>query len=163
MKVQLIRLRYSGEFHKYYGYYLPKHSEYLSQQEFQWILRELNEFKPSGLAAIPNIGWMLVLFPIIAPRITNDRETKKYWLLSLVCYFMLSNSREKHNNFLKVACADLTSLVSTKGITLERGPGKDIFICYNPGVLSFDDTELINESETITIDDLIRINKSDLP
>ncbi|KAJ3308086.1 hypothetical protein HDV04_001829 [Boothiomyces sp. JEL0838] len=158
-KVQLIRLRYSNEYNKYYGYYLPKHAEYLTQQEFRWILNELNNFEPSGLASIPNIGWMIALFPVIAPRITNDRETKKYWILSLVLYYMLSNSREKHSKFLNITCADLTSIIGSKGITLERGSGKDIYICYNPNVLS---TNEPGESETITIDDLIRINRSDL-
>ncbi|KAJ3261611.1 hypothetical protein HK103_005449 [Boothiomyces macroporosus] len=142
MKTKILSFKYSPEFNKHYASYLPEHSEYLTLQEFQLILKELDNYQPSGMSI--SVFWF-ILFPFIAMFtflfIASKLNVKEFpeegvknvlsysSLFSVLAYYYLDSSKtSRHQRYVKIVCVLATSIVSGKGLIVEPGIGNQVDI-----------------------------------
>ncbi|KAJ3318208.1 hypothetical protein HDV06_000751 [Boothiomyces sp. JEL0866] len=129
-QIELLKLEYSDELHTYYAEYLP--SQYLQKNDFDTILKELNQHKKPRIKhryiAIPLIIFPIVWTIIVVALFSDNLRWMIIigWLLIVVYWMTISILDSVRLEKITVSCANLTSNLSSKGLVVQM---QDSAVC----------------------------------
>ncbi|KAJ3318205.1 hypothetical protein HDV06_000748 [Boothiomyces sp. JEL0866] len=120
MRQEILRLRYSSTFNKYYKTFLPCHAKYFTLGEFLLIIKELNGYQPVGVDRIPGLRRCIILSPLLALFILTlmlpeDPPPAMFFTMAAFILYLYLGSNN-HLEYLDIACAMSTSLISSKNL-----------------------------------------------
>ncbi|KAJ3275804.1 hypothetical protein HDV01_007271 [Terramyces sp. JEL0728] len=137
----------------FYGTYLPTYTQYLSKPDFNLILQKVNKaswykLSPAALKAIQFMKCLGVVIAIGGPfAIAYAQFPIQTWILCILYALIVacllftflnrhkdqSKSEQKIYKYLQLACSDLTTNLSEKGLVIELNFNtKEILVYYNP-------------------------------